>query len=400
MSGLTGYLTNNGIDLSYVFLHGGPTTTQSGYYIGGGGDLSSIFAPYNNTMMANPTGYLTSSGTDLSSLYAPLLKWKAIGNGVGSSTSTLVYCIYYYDETHIYVGGSPSVFHMWNGSSWNSLGTVNGQVNTIYVYDLSHIYVGGSFTTMNGYTAKYMAMYDGNSWSQVGSFDGLVNTINVYDLSHVFVGGAFSGFAKVYNSYSGVWSSFCSAITGTAVYQIIPYNLTNIFVGGQFTSTGCSSPGIIKSNGSTSTSMGSGVAGNNLRVLKVYVYDLSNVYIAGDFVSINGITNGVAKWNDWSSTWTSVGASGSVVSSVGSGGSYVAALYVYDLSHVYIGGKLTTPAGNIAIFNGSSWVSLGTTNAPVQAFGVIDSTHLLVGGSFTTVNSTTYSTNIVIYGGA
>jgi hypothetical protein len=143
--------------------------------------------------------------------------------------------------------------------------------------------------------------------------------------------------------------------------------------------------------------MGSGVSGANSRVLKVYVYDLSNVYIAGDFTTVNSnITNGVAKWNDWSSTWTSVGASGSVVSA---SSTYVAALYVYDLSHVYIGGKLTTPAGNVAMFNGSAWVSLGTTNNPVQAFGVIDSAQLLVGGSFSTVNSTTYSNNIVIYGG-
>jgi hypothetical protein len=351
-------------------------------------------------MTAKPTGYLTSSGADLSSLYAPILKWKAIGSGVGSSTSTLVYCIYYYDANHIYVGGSPSVFHMWNGSSWVAIGSgTNGQINTIYAYDLSHVYVGGTFTTINTIPANYMAMYNGSSWSQVGSLNALVNTINVYDLSNIFVGGAFTGYAKVYNSYSGVWSSFCSTISGTAVYQIIPYNLTNIFVGGQFTSTGITCPGIIKSNGSISTAMGSGVSGGNSRVLKVYVYDLSNVYIAGDFTTVNSnITNGVAKWNAWSSTWTSVGASSSVVSS-STTASYVAALYVYDLSHVYIGGKLTTPAGNVAMFNGSAWVSLGTTNAPVQAFGVIDSAQLLVGGSFSTVNSITYSNNIVIYGG-
>ena len=35
----------------------------------------------------------------------------------------------------------------------------------------------------------------------------------------------------------------------------------------------------------------------------------------------------------------------------------------------------------------------------VQAFGVIDSVQLLVGGSFSTVNSISYSNNIVIYGG-
>ena len=71
MSGLTNYLTVNGVDLLYVFMSG-TNVTNSGYKLVDGRDLSQIFkivtsgGPY-----VTNTGYLNSSNQDISRMYEP-----------------------------------------------------------------------------------------------------------------------------------------------------------------------------------------------------------------------------------------------------------------------------------------------------------------------------------------
>jgi hypothetical protein len=72
MSGMTGYLTSYGTDLSYVFVRGVNATTNSGYKLFGGDDLSSIFAPNTSLTYASNTGYLMINNQDITTIYEPL----------------------------------------------------------------------------------------------------------------------------------------------------------------------------------------------------------------------------------------------------------------------------------------------------------------------------------------
>ena len=67
MSGLTGYLTNTGVDLSYVFQNG--TTQIAGGYRLANGNALTFLATSGNSV--SKTGYLGSNGQDLSTFFEP-----------------------------------------------------------------------------------------------------------------------------------------------------------------------------------------------------------------------------------------------------------------------------------------------------------------------------------------
>ena len=72
MSGLTGYLTSNGTDLSYIYLPG-TSSTNSGYLTSNGNDLSNIFKG-STAGSANsiPIGYLMVNRIDINTMYEPI----------------------------------------------------------------------------------------------------------------------------------------------------------------------------------------------------------------------------------------------------------------------------------------------------------------------------------------
>ena len=68
MSGLTGYLTNTGVDLSYVFQNG-TTQISGGYRLANGNALTFLASTSGN--FVSKTGYLGSNGQDLSTIFEP-----------------------------------------------------------------------------------------------------------------------------------------------------------------------------------------------------------------------------------------------------------------------------------------------------------------------------------------
>jgi hypothetical protein len=59
---------------------------------------------------------------------------------------------------------------LWNGSSWESLGTgMNGLVNALAVYN-GKLYAGGHFMQAGGSPALRIACWDGEDWNPVGSY--------------------------------------------------------------------------------------------------------------------------------------------------------------------------------------------------------------------------------------
>jgi len=67
MSGLTGYLTNSGTDLSFIF-QSGTTTSNTGFLLSSGSDISTIFKPIAESQ-GYRTGLVNSSGQDISTLF-------------------------------------------------------------------------------------------------------------------------------------------------------------------------------------------------------------------------------------------------------------------------------------------------------------------------------------------
>jgi len=68
MSGLTGYLTSGGIDLSYIFQNGTSPTITTGFLLQNGLDIATTFAPYTSRT-ASTTGLINISGNDLNTLF-------------------------------------------------------------------------------------------------------------------------------------------------------------------------------------------------------------------------------------------------------------------------------------------------------------------------------------------
>lgn len=94
MSGLSGYFTIEGVDLSYVFMplsKGSTYPTPTRYLLSNGNDLTSIFAAKSNATISYNTGLLTSNGTDLTDIFndingAPYVT-PTIGTGISYTTS-------------------------------------------------------------------------------------------------------------------------------------------------------------------------------------------------------------------------------------------------------------------------------------------------------------------------
>jgi len=174
------------------------------------------------------------------------------------------------------------------------------------------------------------------------------------------------------------WVSLNPGIPGAnnSITAMVADGAGNVYVGGNFTFIGTVEVNhIAKWDGSTWSSLGSGVAvSNSVRALAVSGSDL---YVGGKFDHVGGIeANNVAKWD------------GVAWSAFGAGLGEVSALAVMG-SDLYVGADFATAGGgmanqHIAKWNGSSWSALGSgMNNSVNALAV-SGTDLYAGGAFTT----------------
>ena len=267
---------------------------------------------------------------------------------------------------------------------------VNGNVRAIAVNG-SDVYVGGAFTTAGGASANRIARWSLSSskWFPLGTgVGGNVNAIAVKG-NYIYVGGTFTeaggginfnGIAK-WNLNSSQWERVGTGgnygvnrnVTAIAVRS----NDSNIYVVGDFTTAGGQPANRIAIwNGSTWTSLGTGVNSN----VNAIALSGNDVYVSGGFTTAGGgVANRIAKWNgtNWSSLGT--GMSNGNVNAIEVSGNVV-----------YVGGAFTMAGGGIANriakWNGS-WLSLGTgVNGPVNAIEASGS-DIYVGGSFTATAS-------------
>jgi hypothetical protein len=176
------------------------------------------------------------------------------------------------------------------------------------------------------------------------------------------------------NSNAQNYAALGTGVNGTTVRAVVEYG-GNLIVGGDFTTAGGNpAAGIALWNGTTWSSLGSGVNGT---VTSLIVFG-NELYAAGTFTTAGGNpANRIAKWN------------GSAWSSLGLGLNGTAEIMAIHNNILYVGGSFTTAGGitvnRVASWSGSAWGSLGAgTNGTVNSLASYNN-ELYVGGAFTTV---------------
>ena len=248
-------------------------------------------------------------------------------------------------------------------------------------------------------------------WSELGlgvsgGATPVVYAIHVLDLSNVFVGGNFTSVGDIsvnriakWNAHSGSWSPLGTGCIGAStppvVYAIHATSASNIYVGGTFAMAGnvSNTNRIARWNSLTNTwsALSGGSSGTGVYAIHSSGTD---VYVGGAFTTvINGSTlvsaSNIARWSG--SAWSALDAGV---------GNDVYTIYAHS-SGVYVGGYFTGAASSIsgsriARWSGSSWTTLnGGCNSQVNAIYVIDANNIFVGGNFTTVGNPAIPVNYI-----
>jgi hypothetical protein len=263
---------------------------------------------------------------------------------------------------------------------------MNDRVNALAYY-AGDLAAAGAFTTAGSISVNRIAVWDGASWDGLGSgLGGIANALTVYD-GDLIVGGQFTtagglGAPHIARWDGASWHSLGGGISGN-VYAFAVYD-DELIVGGDFNDAdGVPAHNIARWNGTSWDSLGSGLPGEYVTALEVYG---GKLYAGGRFRESGGAPGEyIASWDG--SSWNDVdgGLSGD------SGTTGIWAFAIYD-DNLLAGGQFTqagpTAAANIASWDGLSWSSLGSVNNRVRCL----TTHagdLIAGGRFTQAGGTT-----------
>ena len=108
MSGLTGYLTESGTDLSYVFMplsSGTQYSTETGFKLSSGSDLNTVFAQYSN-YASSKTMLIASNNLDLNAIFNAI-KYTVTSTITGDGTKTTLVSGNTY--TYTFTGGTNEI---------------------------------------------------------------------------------------------------------------------------------------------------------------------------------------------------------------------------------------------------------------------------------------------------
>ena len=197
--------------------------------------------------------------------------WNAMGTGtqVGQLTNdiqiigTRVYCT----GEWLLAGGVANTARIayWDTgtNSWNAMGTGLGATGQkMLATGGANLYVCGSFALAGGVanTAR-IALWNGAAWSALGTgiSTGVANGLAL-DGTSVWVSGSFSGAGGVANTQylarwnGAVWNGYgANQLTGGSVNTIQLLSANTLFVSGQFTTIGATTPLYYSASLNTST---------------------------------------------------------------------------------------------------------------------------------------------------
>jgi WD40 repeat protein len=241
--------------------------------------------------------------------------------------------------------------------------------------------------------ARYIARWDGAQWSPLGSgCNDYVLDLAVLHDGLIVAGGDFreAGGVQVnaIASWDGVqWSSLGNGMmygeNPGHVYALLTLPDGRVVAGGLFSTAGdIPAANIAVWNGLEWSPLGDGIAAS-VRALALLPNGDLIAGTGGWFDGNGGIqAHGVARWDGES--WTQLGTGFSA-----SGGSYaeVETLAPLPDGRIVVGGSFsaagTSPASNIAIWDGLGWSALGSgTSGAVKALQLLPDGRLAIGGDF------------------
>lgn len=308
---------------------------------------------------------------------------------------------------NLYVGGNftnsisgVAMAHvgMWDGTTWNALGTGMNNIVRAFYWDATagKLYAGGDFTTADGGAANFIAVWDGAAWSALGA--GTNNTVRsiVSDGTFLYIGGDFTtaggGAAARVASYkpsaskpsastkhlTGIWGALGAGMNFAINALEYDSSTTTLYAGGDFTTAdGGAALYIAAWNGAAWSAVGGGM-NNSVNALEL---DAVNglLYAGGVFTDAGGSgAGGIAVWDGVA--WARLSASLNDA----------AALYFDPVDELlYIGGKQVGIAGIDFVFvaNGTTTLDVvATADANVYAVLLTSDRVLVTGGAFTVID--------------
>lgn len=345
--------------------------------------------------------------------------WATVGSGTSGSIRTLTVFddgngdgpALFVGGTFSNAGGNPAKrVARWNGSDWSAVGDgVNDGALVILGFDDGSgdgpkLFVGGDFDeTGSGLAVNNLAVWGGGD-----KLDGIskgiagdasqpyVSALTVFDDGSgdgpaLFAAGDFSSAGGEVVNHIAKWngqvwtplgSGMNSTVNALATYDDGSGDGDALYAGGAFTNAGgVGANRVARWNGSTWTSLGSGVGGSGtVQVHSLCVFDDQSgngpaLFVGGRFAQAGGAgANHIAKWNGLS--WSPLG------SGVGTGTTaQVSAMTVFDDglgqgTALYVGGTFTTAGGTgaprIARWNGSTWSPVGSGLSGLSSPDVFD----------------------------
>jgi hypothetical protein len=299
---------------------------------------------------------------------------------------------------------------MWDGSAWQALSSgIDGPVLTLAATTDGRLYAGGYFANAGGNPASSLAVWNGTTWSAVGGVgaqgvDGVVTGLVVRANGHLIVAGSFQlAGATAANNIArwngtawfsvnqGLRTDADGTLAGCNGLALAPNG--SIIVVGSFNNAGplTGANNIARltyaANGTSSTwtTLGAGLSGGLAFGDDAAVQTNGNVVVVGSFTTA-GTTPAlnIARWNG--TTWSALGAGLGVDADNESGidctvlanGDIVAA------GSFTVSG--TTPMFSLARWNGTTWSPIGAggdspvTNAVAYSVFEMPSGEIFVGG--------------------
>ena len=326
--------------------------------------------------------------------------WIALGNNFTDQVNELIAdkngTLYALGDFNSTGDGTARHLAKWDGGKWIALG--NGIFDDIWsimdvfvIDDSGNLYAGGKFDSVGPVKANNIAKWDGKVWSALGNgFTNRVTALAIGKDGVLYAGGWFDSTGDVPVHHiakwiDGSWNNLGDGIHhstdgGMPLWALAFDDLGNLYAGGYFDTAGTvKAHSIAKWDGSTWSSLGSGIGGINGSVDDILFDRKGNLIVSGNFSIAGGKgAENIALWNG--AEWSPLGQKD------GNGlNNTVNSLVTTKDGHIYAGGYCTTGGiktlNYIAKWEDTTWIAVGPgLNSPILALAADSAGNLYAGG--------------------
>jgi hypothetical protein len=186
----------------------------------------------------------------------------------------------------------------WNGSTWTSLGAVNGGVRALLVESNGTLLAGGVFNSIGGVTAEGLARWNGSAWSAVSGWIGPAIALLQLPSGELVVAGP----GRVFRSSGGAWLPLGFGMGEVRDLALLANG--TLVAGGSFVDAGGALANrVARWNGTIWQPFGSGL---NAPVEALMPLPNGELIVGGSFFTAGGLpATGFARWNG--AAWAAFG---------------------------------------------------------------------------------------------